>query len=1677
MKRDRSSSGDRQRRSRENGPRDPDSSLPNRLEANFGVAGAIEETGELYRLILEHSLDVMSVVDLQGRLVYASPSVQRVLGYPPQDLTGVELATLVHPEDLETVASALQEGFSEGRTFRSAVRIRHREGHWVFMEGVGTAILDEGGEPRLLLTAARDVSERVRTERRLVAQHAVARILTGPDTLVEAIPKILQAVCETLDWQMGGVWVLDRASNVLRCMDVWQAGSMLAPEFERITRETAFAKGVGLPGRVWASGEPAWIPDVVHDANFPRAPFAASEGIHAGFAFPVVIGGEVVGVAEFFSTEIRQPDEALLETMGAVGSQIGQFIERARLHDLERQAREAAERGADRMARLQQVTGALSEALTPFEVAEVVVTQGVAALGATAANLAYLSEDGTELILEATRGYSEELVEPWRRIPVSADVPMAEAARTEGPVLLGSIEAMLARYPGLDPSLLSSQHGAWAAVPLIAAGKTLGVFGLTFDEPRRFGEQEVLFMLALAQQSAQALHRAGLYEAEERARAEAEAASQRVQFLSRASETLATSLDYETTLSNVARLAVPDLADWCVVDLVDEEGGLERKAAAHVDPTKSDLAREVGRRYPASDRDAPFGPARVIRTGKPELVPEITDEVVREFAVSDEDMSIYRELGLRSYVCVPLRARGRTIGAISLISGDSGRRYGQADLDLARELARRAAVRVDHAHLYRETQQAVRRMEESFALLDTLLASAPIGLAFYDLDLRYVRINEEMARINGVAREAHLGRRPTEVVAGNLGEVIEHTIRQVRDTGEPLLQHELSGEAAGTPGRHWLGSVYPVRTAGGPVLGVGAVVVDITERKQSEQQLSESSERLRLALEAGRLGTWRWHMATGEVSWDATLEAIFGLPPGGFAGTFEEYASRLHPDDRDRVLDTIRRSVETGSGHEFEHRVIWPGGSVHWVEGRGQIVRDTSGTVVGMVGVAADITERKRSEEKLHQRARQQEAVAGLGLRALSGIDLWSLLDEGARLVADTLEVELSAVLELQPEGDAFLLRAGVGWKDGAVGSATVPVGLESQAGYTLLSDGPVLVADLRKDTRFRGSPLLRQHDVASGVTVLIRGREGPLGVLGAHARHRRTFTQDDVFFLQAAANVLAAAIDQSRLEQTLRFQKTLLESQGEASIDGILVVSPEGRMVSFNRRFVEMWGIPDDVVASRSDEAALQSVSDKLVDPDEFLARVAYLYEHPEEESREEIELRDGRTFDRYSAAVRGREATNYGRVWFFRDVTESKRHEERLRFLAEAGEVLAASLNYRDTLLKVARLAVPLLADWCLVYILEDDGSIRRIAMEHVDPSQQAVATQIQAGFRLDPDAAEGVPKVLRTGMPELHPEASAELLSRDVDDPQGLSELTEQLSIRSWMCVPLKARGRTLGAISLVTTESGRRYGETDLAFAEELARRAALAVDNARLYEERARVAQTLQRSLLPPALPDVPGVDVAAAFRPMGEGTEVGGDFYDLFESGEGSWAAVIGDVCGKGIQAAALTGLVRHTIRATAIQQRRPSRILRMVNRAILEQSSEFTFCTVCYVRLEPSLEGLRLSITSGGHPSPFIIRAGGEVKRVETSGTLLGAFQDPELGEREEILKPGDALVLYTDGITEAHRPGALFGEEGLARVLKSCAGQEPNEIVKAIEREVMEFYPDRLRDDLAVLVLRARA
>ncbi|HLY49520.1 MAG TPA: GAF domain-containing SpoIIE family protein phosphatase [Solirubrobacteraceae bacterium] len=424
---------------------------------------------------------------------------------------------------------------------------------------------------------------------------------------------------------------------------------------------------------------------------------------------------------------------------------------------------------------------------------------------------------------------------------------------------------------------------------------------------------------------------------------------------------------------------------------------------------------------------------------------------------------------------------------------------------------------------------------------------------------------------------------------------------------------------------------------------------------------------------------------------------------------------------------------------------------------------------------------------------------------------------------------------------------------------------------------------------------------------------------------------------------------------------------------------------------------------------------------------------------------------------------------VMIIEDVTVEKTAELRERFLARATETLMSSLDYQETLRNVAWLAVPELADWCAVDLVDEAGSRQQVVAAHRDPEKLALAEKLR-GYEPDPpDPEQGIGRVIRTGASELYPDITDEMLRLGAQDDEHL-RLLRAVGFRSAVIVPLRARGRTLGVLTLVSAESMRRFEESDREFAQQVADRAAIAVDNARLATARRDIAITLQRSLLPDAVPAIPGWEIATMYRAASasDEVEVGGDFYDFFPTPSG-WIVLLGDVTGRGVEAAAMTSLVRHGARFLAKQEYEPSAILAHLDEALREQPG-LSLCSALCVRLQ---EGGML-MSSAGHPAPLVARDDGRIREIGGSGPILGGWENSSWEDREIRIGPDETLLMYTDGVTDTRGATERFGIARLRRLLTELAGSSPRELLSSLQVALDAFQTEGHADDTGAVALR---
>jgi len=413
-----------------------------------------------------------------------------------------------------------------------------------------------------------------------------------------------------------------------------------------------------------------------------------------------------------------------------------------------------------------------------------------------------------------------------------------------------------------------------------------------------------------------------------------------------------------------------------------------------------------------------------------------------------------------------------------------------------------------------------------------------------------------------------------------------------------------------------------------------------------------------------------------------------------------------------------------------------------------------------------------------------------------------------------------------------------------------------------------------------------------------------------------------------------------------------------------------------------------------------------------------------------------------------------------------QAARRAARQAFVIEAARELGASLDFDTTVQRVADLVVPGLADWCVVDLLEPDGTLRPAAIAHRDPGRVKIAEELRRRYPPDPRSEQGSWAVVRSGAMATYEITDEVLDAAGVEAEQ--REALGTLGIRSVVIVPLLLRGRCFGTITLVWGEPGRTQSIEDLAAAEELGAQAALAIENARLYATRDSISRALQNALLPPDLPHVPGFDLAARYWPARPGLEVGGDFYDAFKRLDGALGLVVGDVCGKGAEAAAIMGIARQTVRAAGVLESRPSAILEVLNEALLRDRTDL-FCTACDIRVRPLASTARMTVSLAGHPRPFLVRADGRVERTGIPGSLVGVLADPKLADATDELGVGDSIVLFTDGLVEGRRENL---QPALADLLSAHAGEPAADVVAAVAAWHEERPASDKTDDAVVLV-----
>ena len=611
-------------------------------------------------------------------------------------------------------------------------------------------------------------------------------------------------------------------------------------------------------------------------------------------------------------------------------------------------------------------------------------------------------------------------------------------------------------------------------------------------------------------------------------------------------------------------------------------------------------------------------------------------------------------------------------------------------------------------------------------------------------------------------------------------------------------------------------------------------------------------------------------------------------------------------------------------------------------------------------------------------------------------------------------------------------------------------------------------------------------HGYRSAITAPLLARGRTLGALSVvRFGESERFDEDDLELVCELARRAALAIDNARLYSNLQAAEQRLEAVLASVAEAITVVDERGQTVFANQAAADLLGV-----------ATPSELTNR--EPGAVMARFTVTDEHGYALSLEEMPARRllrgesarpllvrnvvRETGEERWLIVRSAPVTDAdsGRVRYvvnnFENITDVKRQQLAESFIAEATRVLVSSPDYKQTLARLVRLAVPQLADLCAVELVDERGRAEPATVYHSDPAVLALAEELSARDRLTLAEPGVAAEVMSSGEPRLindiQPEGSESPAGHSSQRPR----LLAAVGARSAIIAPLPAPARTLGTITLASCESGRRFTHADLRLAARLGRRAARAIESARFYAERTRIASILQDALLPESLPEIPGFELEALYRPAGESNEVGGDFYDVFPCGQNRWILAIGDVCGKGPQAARVTALARNTLRVAAMLGQPPGEMLDTLHRALREQCSSGEPCTVCLVMLALASDGPQLTVLLAGHPQPLLIGADGSVARLGEPGTLLGMVEPVLTRPRACELRAGETLLLYTDGASEAGRSRGQRGGSGLVELSSRAVGLPLRDLLGAIQGVALEQGDGVLRDDLALLAIRRR-
>jgi PAS domain S-box-containing protein len=726
-----------------------------------------------------------------------------------------------------------------------------------------------------------------------------------------------------------------------------------------------------------------------------------------------------------------------------------------------------------------------------------------------------------------------------------------------------------------------------------------------------------------------------------------------------------------------------------------------------------------------------------------------------------------------------------------------------------------------------------KRARERSRQLQLVADNIPVLIAHCDRDQRFKFVNHPYARRFGMAPTDIIGKTIPELLGRDAAEVLAPHIQKVL-TGE-RVQYEAEVPYKDGGAQFMRCAYEPEFDENGNVVGFVAAIFNITDRKRTEANLQATLNRLNLALDSARLGDWSWDVATDQVVLSPRAADVLGLPRDE-PTTYQRFLELVPDDDRPSVRQSIQHAVAAGNRYQLEHRVDRPDGFQIWVSASGQTYYSPTGQPLGMYGVVQDITQRRAAEEGLRAESLVTETLYRIGAALAGQRNLHRIAQTVVDEATEVIGAEFGAfvyTVERERSGPERVcaFSGSTRRSPSQVSTEPNPAILES-----ILRGGGVLrLDDLADDPRGERFPTEFQAwrsclavPVSSGSGEVLGGLVfGHTAVGVFNERHER--------LLVGVASQAAVAMDNARLYHRLHESDERFRQLAEHVTDVFwLRDCAAGRMLYVSPAFETIWERPREELLQN-----IQAFLDAVHPEDRGRVKEAFRRQDAGEQTTEEYRVVQSGgglrwIWDR-AFPVRTENGDVYRVAGIAEDVTDRKRAEDDARFLADASAALTSLVDIDSGLQRLAERAVPFFCDWMTIDLLDETGKLRRVAAAHVDPNKVELANEVNRRFPSDRNTTTGLWSVVNTGKPRFTPEITAETMEQSVNNAEFRAILTE-LGLRSYIGVPLTVRGKTFGVLSFITAESGRRYTLDDLAMAEDLARRTAVAVENSRLYQE-------------------------------------------------------------------------------------------------------------------------------------------------------------------------------------------------------------------------------------------------